>query len=106
MKTVTRYKNLTEIIAIVVRTQPSVLSNVNIAATSRNFSYFCVAVYAIIVGACDPLASGIVTSADTTDIKLGRRIQNMITSSWLAMTIDTYMKSVGSARSSINYFLF
>lgn len=64
-----------------MRVQPSVLPDVDVAATGRNLSYSRVTIHAGIVGPCDPLTSGIVTSADPASVKLRRRIQNMVASS-------------------------
>ena len=88
-----------------MRIQPSVLFNINIAATCRNFSYSGITVYASIIGTRDSLASGIVASADPAGIKISCRIQDVIASSGLTLAINTYVKSVGAAGCPIDYFV-
>lgn len=88
-----------------MRAQPSMLFNVNVAATGRNFSYLGVTIYASIVGARDPLTSGVVTSTDPAGIEFSRRIQDVIASGGLTLTVNAYVKSVGTAGCPVNYFV-
>lgn len=81
------------------------LFNVNVTATGRDFSYSGVTIYADIVSARNPLASGVVTSTDSAGVKFGRRIQDMIAASGLALTVNAYMKSVGATRRPVDYFV-
>jgi len=98
-------ESLTEIITVVMRVQPSMLFNINVAATGRNFSYPGVAIYTGIVGASDPLTSSVVTSANSAGIELGRRIQDVIASSGLALAVNAYVKSVGATGCPVDYFV-
>lgn len=98
-------KNLTEIITIVVRAQPSMLFNVNEATASRDFSYPGVTVYAGVISTRDSLTSSVVTSADPAGVKFGRRIQDMIAAGGLALAVNAYVKSIGTARCPVDYFI-
>jgi len=101
----TMQENLTEIITVIVRAQPSMLFDVNVAAAGRDFSYPGVTVHADVVGTRDSLTSSIVASADPAGVEFSRRIQDVIASSGLALAVNAYVKSIGAARCSIDYFV-
>lgn len=98
-------ENFTEVITVVVRAQPSVLFNVNITAAGGDFSYSGVTIHAGVVGACDSLTSGVVTSADPASVELGRRIQDVVASGRLTLAVNAYVKSVGAAWCPVDYLI-
>lgn len=81
------------------------LFNVNVTAAGGDFSYPGVTIYAGVVSTCDSLASGIVASTDSAGVKLGRRIQDVIAASGLALTVNAHVKSIGAARRSVDYLV-
>lgn len=98
-------ENFTEVITVVVRAQPSILFNVNVTAAGGDFSYPSVTVHAGVVGARDPLTSGVVASADSAGVELGRRIQDVVASGGLALAVNAYMKSIGAAGCTVDYLV-
>lgn len=88
-----------------MRVQPSVLFNVNVAAAGRDLSYPSVTIQASVVSARDPLTSGIVASADPAGVEFGRRIQDVVASSGLALAVNAYMESVGAAGCPVDHFV-
>lgn len=99
------YKQLTEIIAIIMRAQPSVLFNVDVTATGGYFRHSRVTVNAGIVRTGDSLTSRIVASTNPARVKFGRWIQDVIASSRLALTVNAHVKSVGTTRGPVDYFI-
>lgn len=100
-----RWGDLTEIITIVVRFLPAALPDVDVAAAGRNLGHSRVAVHAGVVGSGDPLASGVVTSANSAGVEFGRRIQDVIAPGRLALAVNAYVKRIGTAGCPIDHFV-